>query len=66
MPRLVTLPEVAARFRVSPRTVRDWVLRKTIPFTKVGGVRFSEDDLVKFELSRRVAPIRQRRAGGKA
>ena len=37
MEQLLTLPEVARVFRVSPNTLRHWVALERIPFVKVGG-----------------------------
>jgi excisionase family DNA binding protein len=31
---LLTVPEVAARLKVKVRTVRDWVYKRRIPFTR--------------------------------
>lgn len=42
----VTVKEVAAMLRVSPRTIRDWVYRGTIPFRKINGaLRFNLAEL---------------------
>lgn len=32
---LLTISELADKLRVKPRTVREWVARRTIPFTKL-------------------------------
>ena len=31
---LLTIPEVALRLKVRPRTVREWIAKRRIPFTK--------------------------------
>lgn len=31
---LLTIPEVAQRLKVRPRTVREWIAKRRIPFTK--------------------------------
>jgi excisionase family DNA binding protein len=33
---LLTLQEMAAKLRVSLRTVRDWIYKRKIPFTRLG------------------------------
>ena len=36
LPRFLTVEEVAALLRVSPRSVYDWVSQEAIPFHKAG------------------------------
>jgi len=50
-----TVAEVAARFRVSPRTVWKWISdTKELPVHRFGrGVRISHHDLGMFERNRR-------------
>jgi excisionase family DNA binding protein len=46
---LLTLPETAAVLRLKVSTVRAWVLRRRIPFLKMGGrVLFRRADLETF------------------
>jgi excisionase family DNA binding protein len=41
--RLVTLPEAADRLGVKVNTIRAWIYRRSVPYTKVGrAVRLSE------------------------
>ncbi|MCC6350254.1 MAG: helix-turn-helix domain-containing protein [Candidatus Eisenbacteria bacterium] len=48
-PRLLTLPEVAAFLRVSPKTVRRLVAGRKIRCVRVGRVlRFRQADLFRF------------------
>ena len=43
MEKLYTVNEVAEYFRVSPRTVRDWIATRRISFMKIGGsIRVSQ------------------------
>lgn len=46
--RLVRLPEAADRLGVTVNTLRSWIYRRTVPYTKVGrGVRLSEETIQK-------------------
>jgi len=48
---------VAARYHVHEGTVRKWVMKKTIPFIKIGkNVLFSEKDLYNWEKESKVYP----------
>jgi excisionase family DNA binding protein len=41
--RLVTLPEAADRLGVKVNTIRAWIYRRSVPYTKIGrSVRLSE------------------------
>lgn len=51
---LLTVAQVAERYSLSPRTVRDLVYRRAIPFRKLGPgdnapVRFDPDELDRWE-----------------
>jgi excisionase family DNA binding protein len=47
LPQLLTVAEVSRLFKVSQRTVRDWVDNRQIPFQKIAGtVRFRLDELL--------------------
>jgi excisionase family DNA binding protein len=56
---VLTVPEVAAYFKVSIATIRAWVLQRRIPYTKVGGklLRFRRTDLEKM-LTVRTVPAK--------
>lgn len=48
--RLFTIKELCKRYAVSKHTIRNWIARGKITYTKVGGsVRFREEDLLKWE-----------------
>lgn len=54
--RLLTLSEVAAYFRVNPKTVRRWVATRRIPCVRLGTrLRFDPGDIVSW--------VRQRKEG---
>lgn len=56
LPRLLTLSEVAAYFRVNPKTVRRWVATRRIPCVRLGTrLRFDPGDIVSW--------VRQRKEG---
>lgn len=47
--RFITVKGVAEMLCVSPRTVRDWVYKRTIPFIKINGaLRFNEAELKRW------------------
>ncbi len=55
-----TTAEVAKRYRVATKTVRNWIHRKSIGFIKIGGasggrciVRFRDEDLITFDRNNR-------------
>jgi excisionase family DNA binding protein len=53
VPRLLTLPEVAAYLSVSPKTVRR-LLRRGLPCVRLGRVvRFRQADLLRFVEARK-------------
>lgn len=46
--RLLTYPELADYFQVTPRTVRTWVQAREIPFVKMASVvRFDLDAVIE-------------------
>jgi excisionase family DNA binding protein len=46
--RLVTLPEAADRLGVKVNTIRAWIYRRSVPYTKVGrAVRISDETIDK-------------------
>ena len=54
LPPLLTLPEVAAFLRVSPKTVRRLVARRSLPCVRFGGVlRFQQADVFRFVAARK-------------
>lgn len=56
LPRLLTLSEVAAYFRVDPKTVRRWAAMRRIPCVRLGNrLRFDPGDIVSW--------VRQRKEG---
>lgn len=56
LPSLLTLSEVAAYFRVNPKTVRRWVATRRIPCVRLGTrLRFDSGDIVSW--------VRQRKEG---
>jgi excisionase family DNA binding protein len=48
--KLVTKPELAARYCVVPRTIDNWIAERRIPFLKIGKkmVRFDPDECDRF------------------
>ncbi|MFH2203939.1 MAG: helix-turn-helix domain-containing protein [Elusimicrobiota bacterium] len=62
MARKLTLKEVAALLRRSPKTIYTWTSERKIPFIKIGGiVLFDEEELEKWMKEFRVVPHVQRR-----
>ena len=54
LPVLFTVAEVAALLKVSPKTVRRWILLSQIKIHRIGRqIRISEPDLVSFIGERR-------------
>lgn len=48
---LLTVIEVASYLNVSPRTIRDWVFKRKIPYRKPNGcLRFSQEDIENWSL----------------
>jgi excisionase family DNA binding protein len=35
-PELLTVPETAAVLRLRPSTIRSWILKRTMPYVKIG------------------------------
>jgi DNA-binding transcriptional MerR regulator len=69
MNELLTQDELAARWRISPRTLEDWRWRGTgIPFLKIGGrVAYRREDVEDYERARLCRDTRSlRRAAGGA
>jgi len=57
LPKLMTVGEVAAYFKVSNNTVYRMVETRIIPFYKISGlIRFFESEIVSFLESQRVKP----------
>lgn len=61
MPSYLTQADVATRFNVSDRTVKEWVIRRRVPHRKLPGVRsvvfieheldqWADDPLVELEI----------------
>jgi excisionase family DNA binding protein len=60
--RWLTVPEVAKRFGVSPRTIYRMVEERTAPFHRLPGtatVRFSPADIRAIEEAAEVRPLRR-------
>jgi len=58
---LLTLPEAADLLRLRPATLRDWVLRRRIPYVKIGRLlRFRRAD-VETVIEQGLVPSRERR-----
>jgi excisionase family DNA binding protein len=61
---LLTIAEAASLLRLKPSTVRAWVLRRKMPFCKVGRlVRIRRADVRAF-IERSVVPAREPGDGG--
>lgn len=46
MSDLLTIPEAASLLRLAPATIRDWTLKRKIPYVKVGRlVRLRREDV---------------------
>jgi len=43
---LVTVAELASRLKVSVKTIRDWVYRKVVPYTKLRGRVYFSVELI--------------------
>jgi excisionase family DNA binding protein len=54
LPRLLTLPEVAAYLRVNQKTVRRWVTARRIPCVRIGTrLRFQVGDIASWVRQRK-------------
>lgn len=52
---LWSVNDVAQFLGVSPRTIRDWVYRRCIPFRKAGNtLRFSPDEIERWTLPKKL------------
>jgi len=48
-PELLTIPETAALLRLRPSTLRAWILRRKLPYLKIGRlVRIRRADVEQF------------------
>jgi excisionase family DNA binding protein len=46
--KMLTVPEAAARLRLSPAAIRAWVMRRRISYCKLGrSVRISESEITR-------------------
>ena len=66
--KLLTVEEVALALRVSPRTVRSWILQRSIDYVKLGpglraAVRIEKSELIRI-LRDGMHRARQRRGEG--
>lgn len=60
---LLTVDDVAEIMNLQPKTIRDWVSRRSIPFVRVGhNVRFRPDAVDKLIANSEVHPARRRAA----
>jgi predicted site-specific integrase-resolvase len=50
----INLRQMAARFKVQPRTVRQWVYDGKIRALKIKGLRFTESAIREFETQRTI------------
>jgi excisionase family DNA binding protein len=58
-PELLTIPEAASLLRLRPSTIRAWVLRRKVPYCKVGRlVRIRRADVDSL-IAASVVPARQ-------
>jgi len=57
--QLLTIPELAAALKVSPRTVRSWIERRQIEFTKLGRRVYFTQGIVENILNRNAIPALQ-------
>jgi len=55
-PGLLTVDETAAALRVAPKTLRNWVSLRTIPFVRVGGCLRFEGRALQQWLEARAVP----------
>lgn len=57
MNHYLTTEQAAAMLGVAPGTVRGWVLRRSVPFYKIGGaIRFDPQELRDWVASSKVVP----------
>ena len=59
---LITVPELAGLLKIKEKTVRDWVYRRVVPFTKLRGRVYFDSVLVQAVLARNARePLASRR-----
>lgn len=56
MEKLLTPKEVCERYGISINTLYQWTSQNRIPHLRVGKLLFREEDILKWEESRLVAP----------
>jgi excisionase family DNA binding protein len=56
MSELVTVPEAADLLRLKPSTVRDWILKRRIPFVKLGGRVFLQRSNLELLIAESLVP----------
>lgn len=49
MERLLTPEEVCQRYSIKKNTLYQWTSKNLIPYLKIGGLRFKENELEKWE-----------------
>jgi excisionase family DNA binding protein len=49
MTRLLTPEDVCERYQIKMATLYQWTSKNKIPHHKIGGLKFKEDELNKFE-----------------
>jgi excisionase family DNA binding protein len=60
---LLTIDDVAEIMNLQPKTIRDWVFRRAIPFVRIGhNVRFRPETIDSLIAGGEVRPVRSRRA----
>jgi excisionase family DNA binding protein len=61
MPRLLSIKEASEVLAIKPATVRAWLLRRRLPFVKVGrSVRIPADAIAQF-IERNTIPAKEDR-----
>lgn len=62
---LLTVPQLAAMLSAAEKTIRDWVYKRRIPFTKLGGrIYFSKEQIEGLLADGARAPLTTKRPAG--
>ena len=63
-PELLTLPEAAERLRLKPSTLRAWILKRRIPYVKLGSRVFIRRSDIEALITRSIVPTTGNEACG--
>jgi excisionase family DNA binding protein len=61
MSDLLTIPQLAKKINLKPRTIKSWVEKRTIPFIKLpgGDIRFDPEYIENWLKIRTVKPVKR-------